>query len=95
MPDLESRLREFRSVQIRDGSASETAMDYAEDLIDALVVETKSLRAALVELVALKDLKDAFGKTPDYEDRQPKAWEAARAALEKTQIAGSTEGQEE
>lgn len=41
-----------------------------------------TLEAALRELVALKALKDDQGKTPDYERRQPLAWDAARAALE-------------
>lgn len=39
------------------------------------------LRAALIELVTLKDIKDRDGKTEDYERRQPLAWEAARSAL--------------
>ena len=37
--------------------------------------------AALQELVNLKALKDEQGKTEDYEERQPKAWAEARAAL--------------
>jgi hypothetical protein len=41
----------------------------------------EALYLALVELVALKALKDSEGKTADYEARQPAAWEAARAAL--------------
>lgn len=55
--------------------------------------EGKRARAALAELVALKDLKDSGfgvhmkmtasseGKRMDYERRQPLAWAAARAAL--------------
>jgi len=39
------------------------------------------LRAALAELVALKTLKDTEGRTADYEQRQPAAWQAAREAL--------------
>lgn len=42
----------------------------------------RELEAALRELVALKALKDAQGKTPEYERRQPLAWDAARAVLE-------------
>lgn len=37
--------------------------------------------AALLELVDLKRLKEADGKTPEYEQRQPLAWEAARRVL--------------
>ena len=43
--------------------------------------ERDRLQAALDELVYLKDLKDAKGKTPEYEARQPLAWQAARRAL--------------
>ena len=43
--------------------------------------ERKRLRSALVELVALKDLKDTEGRTAAYEQRQPLAWQAAREAL--------------
>ncbi len=44
-------------------------------------VTPAQIRAALEELVALKDLKDTEGKTADYERRQPLAWHAAREAL--------------
>jgi hypothetical protein len=43
--------------------------------------EVRVLRQALRELVDLKALKDAQGKTPEYERRQPKAWAAARKVL--------------
>jgi hypothetical protein len=46
-----------------------------------VMAASKALYLALVELVALKALKDGEGKTADYEARQPAAWEAARAAL--------------
>ena len=36
---------------------------------------------ALKELLELKDLKDKDGKTEEYEARQPKAWDAARAII--------------
>jgi hypothetical protein len=45
--------------------------------------ERCQVRAALEELVALKDLKDSEGQTPEYLARQPAAWSAARAALVK------------
>jgi|GEM_PF-6613099 len=40
------------------------------------------LSGALRELVQLKELKDAEGKTEIYRQEQPKAWARARAALE-------------
>lgn len=40
------------------------------------------LAMALQELVDLKDLKDREGKTADYLERQPKAWESARKILD-------------
>lgn len=43
------------------------------------------LQDALKELVALKDLKDTHGKTPEYLARLPKAWKNARALLESMQ----------
>jgi hypothetical protein len=43
---------------------------------------TDQLASALQELVTLKELKDSFGKTGSYLERQPLAWEAARAALD-------------
>ncbi|HXI16822.1 MAG TPA: hypothetical protein VNM48_10640 [Chloroflexota bacterium] len=46
--------------------------------------ERARLRDALEELVALKPLKDTEGKTADYEQRQPLAWQAAREALRET-----------
>jgi hypothetical protein len=59
--------------------------------------EIERLRAALTELVACKDLKDRLdspgiadldsGRLPTmrrgYDSRKPRAWAAARAALEK------------
>lgn len=38
-------------------------------------------RAALAELVRLKEYKDKFGKTPGYIERQPAAWDEARRVL--------------
>ena len=38
-------------------------------------------RAALQWLVSLKNQKDLYGKTEQYEREQPKAWEAAKKAL--------------
>ncbi|MFL5044910.1 MAG: hypothetical protein ACJ8FU_08275 [Xanthobacteraceae bacterium] len=39
-------------------------------------------RAALGELVALKDMKDAEGASPAYRARKATAWNRARAALQ-------------
>jgi hypothetical protein len=47
-------------------------------------------REALAELVALKDLKDAHGNTPEYLERQPKAWDTARKRLEHTPVEALT-----
>lgn len=38
---------------------------------------------ALLELFALKELKDKHGKTPEYLKRQPIAWQKAKEALNK------------
>lgn len=40
------------------------------------------LKEALEELVSLKLLKNRYGKTPEYLERQPKAWIAAENVLE-------------
>lgn len=44
--------------------------------------ELRHVRAALADLVALKLLKDEQGKTPYYEENQPKAWAKAREVLD-------------
>lgn len=41
------------------------------------------VRAALLELVELKEMKDTKGKTLEYEKRQPEAWKFAREVLNK------------
>lgn len=55
--------------------------------LDAIYARCDAAESALKELVALKDLKDAQGKTADYEERQPKAWAAARAVLDAAEVA--------
>ena len=47
-----------------------------DPLIPSYEAEIRRLRAALQELVTLK-----FDRPPDYEERKPKAWEAARQVL--------------
>ncbi|HXI19133.1 MAG TPA: hypothetical protein VNM48_22435 [Chloroflexota bacterium] len=47
--------------------------------------ERVRLREALEKLVALKTLKDTEGKTADYEQLQPLAWQAARETLEESE----------
>ena len=39
------------------------------------------IRAALVELVRLKDVKDRFGETEDYRANKDRAWAEARRLL--------------
>jgi hypothetical protein len=64
------------------GWLADVSINLMDDDADAQVMAaSKALYLALAELVALKALKDAEGKTADYEARQPAAWEAARAAL--------------
>ena len=41
----------------------------------------KAANEILAELVALKHIKDTQGKTPEYLERQPKAWEKAEKYL--------------
>ena len=62
----------------------------AEDDAQALCDENSVLRAALSELVTLKDMKDELshlllreegGAGEDYDRRKPLAWQAARDAL--------------
>lgn len=64
-----------------DGTCSDLAS--AIRLLEEAEQRAASLEAVLVELVALKVLKDSQGKTPEYEERQPRAWKAARDALTK------------
>ena len=49
------------------------------------------IEAALRELVALKDLKTVCGKTEDYLERQPRAWQAAVDALEELESVSDEE----
>jgi hypothetical protein len=42
------------------------------------------LREALEWLVTLKDERDRYGKTPEYEAKKAQAWVSARAALTET-----------
>ena len=63
------------------------ATDYDRDLADMTrqrdeaVKRMEQLKAALDELVALKDWKDKHGKDMRYQRDQPVAWEKARTAL--------------
>jgi hypothetical protein len=43
---------------------------------------TAELASALTELVELKQIKGTQGKTPEYLERQPKAWERAKQLVE-------------
>ena len=63
------------------------ASDYDRDIADlwrqlsSAMKRMEQLKAALDELVALKDWKDKHGKDMEYQRDQPVAWEKARAAL--------------
>lgn len=46
-----------------------------------LALKNRNLRVALEELLELHEIKQRLGKTAEYEQRQPKAWEAAREVL--------------
>ena len=48
---------------------------------DEALARLAQLEAALVELVAIKDWKDKYGKDMEYQRDQPVAWEKARDAL--------------
>jgi hypothetical protein len=69
------------------------SIDYDNDPIVQGIVEGSeqwkseydNCRAVLTELVSLKNLKDTEGKTANYEERQPKAWEAAKDFLKEYQ----------
>ena len=47
----------------------------------ALRARVAELEAILVELAELKIHKDAFGKTEDYQRRQPLAWKRVRQVV--------------
>jgi hypothetical protein len=46
---------------------------------------TTKLREALEWLVTLKDERDRYGKTPEYEAKKAQAWVSARAVLKETE----------
>ena len=77
------------------GERADLCLEFVKAIADApsaaLVRATQNLREAaanedvreaLVELVNLKSLKTAAGKTPEYELRQVRAWNIARNALD-------------
>ncbi len=88
MSDLIKRLRARK--------ADRTLHEAAADEIERLTAERDALRAALVELVACKDLKDdlhrlrsdpyyitqADAAEIEYRRCKPVAWAAARAAID-------------
>jgi len=75
------RLRESVSNlrEIKDGYYNSMAK-YREEC-ETLRADNARLRAALELLVNLKDERDNFGKTLQYEARKVDAWDSARAAL--------------
>ena len=48
---------------------------------NVVIKNNQELRAIIRELLTLKWYKDTFGKTPEYLERQPKAWEKAMEAV--------------
>ena len=52
---------------------------------NSMAAAAPDMYKALKELVALKRIKDTFGKTYGYEKRQPDAWRAAIAAIAKAE----------
>ena len=52
--------------------------------LEDLTAERDRYKAALGELVALKELKETHSKTVEYLRRQPLAWQRAREALHPT-----------
>ncbi|HXI16214.1 MAG TPA: hypothetical protein VNM48_07570 [Chloroflexota bacterium] len=69
----------FWSLVNQDGEV--VAMQITTEANARLIAAAPDLLAALKALIALKDLKDAEGKTPAYESHQPQAWVASRAAI--------------
>ena len=56
-----------------------------EEGSEAWKAEYDNCRSILTTLVDLKELKDKYGKTGLYNERQPLAWDAAKKFLEKYQ----------
>lgn len=55
--------------------------DDINEHVMAVVKERDRYKEALKDLVWLKILKDNEGKTTEYLENMPKAWESAKAAL--------------
>jgi hypothetical protein len=55
--------------------------------IEALKRRVNDIESALGQLVHLKAYKEAYGKTPEYEQEQPKAWEVARQLMSSVDVA--------
>lgn len=70
-------IQEIKSLkkQLRPGLISDV------NELDYLKQENEKLKTVLRELVSLKELKDTLGKTTEYMERQPKAWERAKCLL--------------
>ena len=60
--------------------------DFFEENINFWLEESPDREEEMIEmleeLVELKRIKDLDGKTPDYLQRQPKAWEKAKSLLQ-------------
>lgn len=74
------KARAIASIHLWDRKARRQELAFQARL-ERIVGEYDARSRALSELISLKSLKDARGKTEEYERRQPLAWAAARAAM--------------
>lgn len=68
-------------IEVLDESPSSSEENYQAKYADALEWIVL-LAGPLRELVEIKKMKDASGKTPEYEQRQPTAWRSAFQCVE-------------
>jgi hypothetical protein len=69
----------FALVRAIADAPSEAIARATQDLKEAAI--QADVREALLELVNVKSLKEAAGKTDEYEHRRVRAWNIARSAL--------------
>ena len=67
-------------------------MEYDDRQAKEIAGLIERMDAALTELIRLKDLKDAHGKTEEYLRDQPLAWEQARNVTEAEAWKNAAEG---
>jgi len=78
MGDLIKRLR---SIEHADVPQKYLMLEAAIEF-ERLKAENARLRTALDDLVTLKDYRDWHGRTPEYLEKKPSAWQQARDALQ-------------